>query len=209
MEKKFENIQFWRLISTSMVFMVHFGQRTGLTGFFRSISDFGAFGVHLFFMISGFLIVNSYENYGRNDLKKYYYKKLISILPLYYCVILYYFVVHTFILKDVPADPTGFGWLRYLLVLNNILPNTGIYFWDNLGITWTIPYFMFAYLVLPLVLKFVKNLNSCIIFWAITVVLSFNVHLFNGWFSLLGDFQFFVFGMLIYYIHTRKKEIPN
>jgi peptidoglycan/LPS O-acetylase OafA/YrhL len=38
-----------------MVFIVHLGQRVNLNGFLRKLTDIGAYGPMLFFLISGFL----------------------------------------------------------------------------------------------------------------------------------------------------------
>ena len=73
-----------------MVFIVHFGQRIELTGTIRNLTDFGAFGVQLFFIISGYLACSSLCNRTVN-IKKYYLKRLIRIAPLYYFVVFWFF----------------------------------------------------------------------------------------------------------------------
>lgn len=53
--KKIESIVIWRVIACLGVFAVHLGQRMNLSGYIRLISDFGKYGVQLFFIISGLL----------------------------------------------------------------------------------------------------------------------------------------------------------
>lgn len=201
-------ISFWRTIACIMVFIIHFGQRMQFSGLLHIFSDFGRYGVQLFFIISGFLIAKSYYDYGKDDPLKFYIKKAIAILPLYYLIIAYYFVMHTFVFRDIPQDPTGFGWLRYILPINYILPKTGTYFWDNLGSTWTIPYFVIAYAIIPLVLRFIKGWKSSLGLFCILVALAFastRGYLF-GWCSFLEKFPPFIIGVIIYYAIKEEKS---
>ncbi len=199
--KKIQSISMWRTIACLMVFAVHFGQRLSFPPQLKIITDFGAYGVQLFFIISGFLITKSFYDYGKEHPWKFYAKKAIALLPLYYIVIIYYFVIHTFLFKDVPADPTKFGWFRYVIPINYILPKTGTYFWDNLGITWTIPYFLIAYIFVPLLLRIIKNLKSSIILFFVSLVFAFMSikGFFYGWCSFLEQFPVFIMGIILYY----------
>lgn len=200
-----ESIQFWRVIACLMVFMVHLGQRISLEGTIRTITDFGASGVYLFFCISGFLIANSYFLYGKDDLKLFIYKRLIKILPLYYTVILYYYIVDGWILCDVP-EKMGGGWIRYLFLLNGIVPKTGVGFWDNLGATWTIPYFIFAYICIPLILKYIRKWSHAIILFVFSCVVSNSIDLFCGWLKVLEGMPYFVLGIILYFCIKEKKQ---
>lgn len=92
---------------------------------------------------------------------------MISILPLYYLVILYYFITENVLNHFTPVIPTddlGVGWFRYIFLLNGFL-NGNSYFWNNLGITWTIPVFMFFYLIAPWILRKVKTIFSAVAVW--------------------------------------------
>lgn len=54
-EQRNVSIQILRICACLIVFLVHFGQRVDFSGTLRSFTNFGRFGVHLFFLISGFL----------------------------------------------------------------------------------------------------------------------------------------------------------
>lgn len=205
--KKIQSISMWRAIACLMVFAVHFSQRLLFPLKLQEIASFGAYGVQLFFIISGFLIAKSYNDYGKNHPWKFYAKKAITLLPLYYIVILYYFIMHTFIFKDIPEDPTGFGWFRYVLPINCIFPKTGIYFWDNLGITWSIPYFVIAYIIIPLLLRLIKSWKNIIILFFITLIIALfpTVELLFGWCSFLEQFPIFIIGVVLYYGFKEEK----
>ena len=207
LQKRLDNVSMWRAIACLMVFVVHFGQRIGIDGVARKFTDFGAYGVQLFFIISGFLIVKSYYDYGKEHPWKFYAKKAIALLPLYYLVILYYFVVHTFVLKDVPKDPTGYGWFRYIFLLNGIVPDTGTYFWDNLGITWTIPYFIIAYATIPLLLKLIKGWKGSVVLFFATLGLTYLRYkgYFQGWCYFVNHFPSFIIGVVVYYAIANEK----
>lgn len=204
---KKENIQLWRVFSCILVFTVHLGQRLALEGNVRKLTDFGEYGVYFFFIISGFLIANSYYLYGNKNIKLFIFKRVIKILPLYYSVILYYFLVHHFIFCDVPEDKTGLGWFRYLFILNSIIPCTKTYFWDNLGITWTIPYFVFAYITIPFILKFIKTYKTSIILFSFSLFIANYFIQPEGWFSLLRGIPYFIEGIIIYYCIKEGRQI--
>ncbi len=166
-EKRNCCIQLLRIFACGMVFLVHFGQRTGFSGLLRQISDFGAYGVHLFFLISGFLAGKTFFDNCNVDIKTYYKKRAITVLPLYYLVILFCFIIENLIntvSPCIPEDELGVGWFRYLFLLNGFL-NSDTYFWSNLGMTWTIPIFMFFYLIAPWLLRKAKSVLSCFIIW--------------------------------------------
>ena len=200
------NIQFWRLFACACVFMVHFGQRIGLEGTTKRIVDFGAQGVYMFFIISGYLIANSMTQYGKNNISFFIKKKLMKLLPLYYIVIIYYFIIHTFVLRDITHDPTGWGWIRYIIPLNGILPKTNTYFWDNLGITWTIPYFVFAYILLPICLRYISNYKGAAILLLISFIACQMVPMFHGYMTVVKGLVYFCEGVFVFFVCKDHKE---
>ncbi len=172
MEKRNVSIQVLRVCACLMVFVVHFGQRIGLTGIAYNFTDFGKYGVHLFFLISGFLAAKTFFRSPETTVFEYYKKRLISILPLYYLVILYYFITENILnhfIEIIPPDELGVGWFRYLFLLNGFL-NSNTYFWSNLGITWTIPVFMCFYLIAPWILKRFHTVPSSIVVWLVVFI---------------------------------------
>ena len=50
-----------RVIACLAVFIVHLGQRVSLHGIIREVTDTGAYGVQMFFVLSGFLACFSLE----------------------------------------------------------------------------------------------------------------------------------------------------
>lgn len=113
---------------------MHLGQRLKLQGSLRVITDFGANGVYMFFIASGFLAFATYRK--EKGVLYYYWKRAVRLLPLYYGIILVDFIVYTYIYKDAPVDKFGLGWLRYIFCLSGIV-GTEETFWRNLSFTWT------------------------------------------------------------------------
>lgn len=206
---RLENIQLWRITACAMVLVVHLGQRLYFEGILWEITNFGAQGVYLFFIISGFLIANSYYAYGNKQTGRYIIRRLVKILPLYYIVILYYFLVHTLLLKDVPYDTTGYGWFRYLFMLHGIVPGPAeySYFWQNLGITWTIPYFVFAYFTVPFFLKWVNSFRDSLVLFALLALVSLKAPFGGGWFEVAGGLMYFAEGVVLYHCFKEKRQM--
>ena len=200
-----DNITFWRVIACVGVFVVHLGQAMCLDGGLRDISDLGAYGVEMFFVISGYLLYKSFE--ASDGLFKYYLKRAIRILPLYYVVIFYYFITGTFIFHDVPVDTAGLGWSRYFVFLSGFVKAEDIY-WSNLGMTWTIPVFVVIYILAPV---FHKYINNYVMAWLLCIFsawirikgLPFCA---NGNFMVLNYIFFFSVGLIIYYTVEAEKE---
>lgn len=155
--KKYDNVQIFRVAACLGVFITHLAPRMGVTGRLASVANFGASGVYLFFMISGFLACCSREiqpGSPKRGILAYYCKRMLRVLPLYYAVILYNVVLHELILQDVPADPGGLYWFRYLFLTNAFLPAPDN-FWSNLCATWTVSLFCVFYLCAPALVRIV------------------------------------------------------
>lgn len=153
--KRYDNIQIFRVAACLGVFVTHLAPRMGITGQAAAIANFGASGVYLFFIISGFLACADPKiraGGSGKEILSYYMKRLLRILPLYYAVILYNMALHILILRDVPQDPAGLYWLRYFLLTNAFLPAPDN-FWANLGATWTISLFAVFYLLAPFLVR--------------------------------------------------------
>ena len=168
------SIQILRVCACLMVFLVHFGQRVSLNGTIRSFTDFGRFGVHLFFLISGFLAGKTFFGNSNINIKQYYIKRMIAILPLYYLVIIYYFITENILnvfYPVIPSDELSLGWLRYVFLLNGFF-NSNTYFWSNLGITWTLPIFIFFYFIAPFTLRRVNSVRSSFFVWFIVYLIT-------------------------------------
>lgn len=202
--KRNSSIQILRIIACLLVFIVHFAQRTGISGNLRLITDFGKYGVQLFFIISGLLATMGLQK--QEKISIYYKKRIINILPLYYIVILWYFITETILNEHfyhIPKDVNGLGWFRYIFLLNGFIPNN-TYFWSNLGITWTIPIFTFFYLIIPFIIKVIKNYKFSFIIMILSFLLS---TILNSIYPcvIFGNISYFFIGVFIYYFWKENK----
>lgn len=210
-EKRNISIQLLRVCACIMVFIVHFGQRVGLSGIIRDFTNFGQHGVQLFLLISGFLACKTFYENSNTNIWEYYKKRMISILPLYYLVIVYYFISENILNhfgNVIPADELGIGWLRYIFLLNGFL-NSDTYFWSNLGITWTIPIFMFFYLIAPWILRKVRSVIFAFCLWFLLFVTTQIIGEFYTC-TIISNLHVLFLGSAIYYACVHKKsEIPT
>lgn len=137
------SFKIFKILSCFGVVLVHYGQITHLNGSIKILTDFGAYGVYMFFIISGFLGYLSFSH--SHSCRQYYLKRIFRILPLYYTVIIYNIILYELLLSgrfEVPTDSSHLGWLRYFLLLSQAIPSSDN-FWVNLSATWTISHFMF------------------------------------------------------------------
>lgn len=173
----------------------------------RDFTDFGRFGVQLFFIISGLLAARGLD--GKNDTWGYYKKRLIAIAPLYYVVIIWYFITENLLnifFHHIPVDAAGLGWFRYVFMLNGFV-NSDTYFWSNLGITWTIPIFAFFYLIAPFVMRVTKDWKSgACIFGVVFIGTRILCHFYSC--TIFQNIHYFFIGIIIYFCWRDNKLMP-
>ena len=191
-----------------MVMGVHLGQHIDIPGVLGIFFEKGSTGVSFFFILSGYLSYNSLEKVNNNSFRKnaveYWIRRAIHILPLYYIVILFYFLFYT-IGNAVPKDVTGLYWIRYILLLNRWVP-TEIEFWSNLGAVWSISVFVLFYLIVPFYHVFVKKYYQAWIGTIVTFIIfkSMNDLYFEK--APIRYMFYFFLGILIYIAIKEKRE---
>lgn len=203
--KRKDNIMVWRVFSCLSVFITHLARVLDLKGSLKVVTDFGGYiAVYFFIAIAGYLAFAGYKD-GMKAVD-YWKKRALKILPLYYLVILYCYVVHTFILGNVPPDETGLGWLRYIFFLSDIVP-AGNAFWRNIYMTWTICWIVLFYLAIPLIHRIVDSFNKALVFCAFSyIVYFFKGMLIGEWFNAIKGFFFLSVGIAVYFAIKEKKE---
>ncbi len=165
-----------RALACLMVIGVHVYQRFSFSGALGRFMDKGSTGVSFFFILSGYLAYVSLERLFTADsnifnvFRKFWLTKIIRVLPLYYMVIFYYFVLYTY-KQSVPIDNSGCYWLRYILLLNLWIPEDAD-FWINIGAVWSISVFVLFYLIAPFLYLIIKKYYVA---W-IGVVLTYGIY---------------------------------
>ncbi|MEU4333648.1 acyltransferase [Micromonospora lupini] len=114
--RRFPALDGLRAVAAVMVFAFHFGGPSWawLTGWI---------GVHLFFVLSGFLIttllLREEHRYGRVSLRAFYLRRFFRIMPVYLLVL---FLTWALARLSGTADAVERSLAYYLLLLNDFLP---------------------------------------------------------------------------------------
>ena len=136
----------------------------------------------------------------------YWKKRAIRILPVYYLVIIYGIILHLVIMKEWRLDELHLYWLRYLLLLNCIVPRAVEGYWNNLYATWTIFIFVFFYFFLPFIKSWVKTFKISIVMEILFILLTqISIMYGGGWLWPIEYMQFFGIGIIAYFAIKDKK----
>jgi peptidoglycan/LPS O-acetylase OafA/YrhL len=139
-----------------LVVLLHNTDKHQYTGF---VARNGWMGVDLFFVLSGFLITGILLDTKDTDgyFRKFYARRCLRIWPLYYCALLFMFVV-------VPAlrpseankifEPRSMPWWSYLVYLQNFLVPVITGATGLLGVTWSLAVEEQFYAVWPIVVRY-------------------------------------------------------
>jgi len=113
---KLANIQILRFIAAILVFYSHLVTRLelfhgpGRTEFWRQSATLGSYGVDIFFVISGFVISQSYAK-KKSSPKVFILNRLFRIYPLYAFVTTIFYISHLFFENSV--DLSQFSFKHY------------------------------------------------------------------------------------------------
>lgn len=187
-----------------------------------SLVRHGARGVQLFFLVSAFTMFLSYQNRAEPDthLKKHFFiRRFFRIAPLYYIAIVYYLI------QD------GFGpryWLGDAQEIStlNVLSNISFLHWVNpywmtslVPGGWSISIEVTFYLLVPYLIRTIKNLNQAVLFFLFSIGALFLITLVLKKHILISDprlwseYLFFYFpnqlpifslGIIAYFIIIKK-----
>lgn len=143
-----------RISAAWMVLTVHIGFTVGILH-----AIFGANGVQLFFLLSGYLAFYTYDkrikagNYGA---KKYYIGRIKRILPEYYAVI----IIDAVFACMFHYDKTP---LRYIFFLQAFVPSNNFELYSNKNFLWTMSTFVFFYALVPLLYRLINTYKKSMI----------------------------------------------
>ncbi len=135
--KHFDGLDGLRFISITFVVLHHLFTFKSNFGFFQYdypvLGLIGLYGIHFFFMGSGFLItyllLHEHNDYGKINLKNFFLRRVLRIWPAYYLlIILFLFVFNTSFFR-IPgitdaylADNYSFSNALYLAFMPHIQP---------------------------------------------------------------------------------------
>ena len=192
---KIDIIEFSRFVAAMLVMCVHI-----------PVFGFGAFGVDIFFIISGFVMMHSTERKSSNFFKK----RLIRILPNYYIFTLGVFILalkFPHLLNNTTAD------LNHLLKSLFFIPfnknETGHF--PILFLGWTLNLEMLFYSIFALSLMINKKYRGFISSYILLTIFFISAYINSFPLKAYNDFIIFEFilGMIIYLIIFKKNYIES
>ncbi|MEN9848929.1 MAG: hypothetical protein RL368_1669 [Pseudomonadota bacterium] len=216
----FQTLTGLRFLAAFYVFAFHIHIRypLNLPQFFTNILKFGAVGVTLFFMLSGFVLT---VNYGRKaELDYYFYiRRFARIYPVYLFSLLSTLPIFLILPVGEQLQTLQF-WL--VLLLDIFLIQSYFYpvamLWHG-GASWSLSVEAFFYAIFPFFLKIVKRLSAfklyvwIVIFTILSIIpgliaiafpsSSIVGHAYTNPFSRLPEF---VVGMLFGMLYLQKQE---
>lgn len=155
-----------RGLAIALVLLLHFVGNMVPTnpaeGAIALVTNYGVYGVDLFFILSGFLITGilldsrSKPHYFRN----FYVRRILRILPLYYSVLILMFIILPPLLPSVNAElrdllqHQSWAWLYNVNIYNGIRGEYALSYLDHF---WSLSVEEHFYLVWPLVIWFLAK----------------------------------------------------
>ncbi len=226
-ENRIDSLQGIRAIAFLGIFLFHSGAAVFSAG--------GTWGVSVFLVLSGFLMVYSYYDSDRIDQHGFFYsikfgiKKIMKLFPLHITMLL--LALPLLILKDqaLPLtqrilDPAGKFAIDTFL-LQSWVPDNDIYFSLN-GVSWYLSTALFLYMMFPLILFFIKKYQGIktavmviLITFGLQILLAFAAYLVQRnlipkddlihWFVYifpLSRLEDFVIGCNLGYLFLQRKK---
>jgi peptidoglycan/LPS O-acetylase OafA/YrhL len=216
------NFDVIRLALAFIVFLAHsydLSQSSDLKPLVSLLSSRVA--VEAFFVISGFLIIMSYER--SRSLPNYAQKRVRRIYPGY-IVSVCFFAILLPLIEDVPAKIyTSFDYFKYLTVnalfLNFISPSIPGVFENNPiyainGALWTIKIEVMFYVCIPFIAWICRKIHplAILVLLYLTGFLYSNIIESLGWPVLAkqfpGQLQFFAAGIGLHYFYKKITQFP-
>jgi exopolysaccharide production protein ExoZ len=218
--RKIYSIQALRAIAAGLVVLFHSQEVAGqysnadsiLNGFFH-LRFFGASGVHIFFVISGFImiVVSAHQFRLPGASAKFFKRRLIRIVPVYwfYTSLMLLLVCLPYTLKQSTFD-IAYTIKSYLFV-PAVCPSTDKIV-PLLAQGWTLSYEMYFYVLFAFFLKFRRTwlLPSLILLFSASIGLRFLVSVGNA--PVLNFFMNpilleFVFGCFVGLVYVSGRRI--
>lgn len=174
MNAKIKCYQGLRGIAFLLVFISHCAFSEINSGI-STTTYFGAFGVSVFIILSGFLTVFNHYFDDELSVKKQISKTLKKCYPLHFLTFLLAF---PFVLKELfkPNIDTWIGSFLNILLVQSWVPKKSIYFSNN-AVSWYLSTYLFFMLISPFVVRWLKRLNSKDIIGLLLLVLTIQIAL--------------------------------
>lgn len=166
--------------------------------FFSPFFETGINGVHIFFVISGFLItyllIQEHREKQQIIIKNFYVRRILRIWPLYYLIM----ILGLFVLPNLTTvfEFCGSYWMNLTFLNNfNIVENNRC-FSTHVVIAWSVAIEEQFYLFWPLAFSLFYKKNRLIIFCFAVLITSILVNPYFLYFSTINNLNFLMMGCL-------------
>jgi peptidoglycan/LPS O-acetylase OafA/YrhL len=170
---RYQYVDALRGVAILSVLVVHCGQYGSgefMPGLFKSITELGARGVQLFFIVSAFTLFLSSKKRvltEENPTTNFFIRRFFRIAPMYYLGIIYHWIV-TYIYDPTHALITPGAIISNFTFTHGFSP-----YWINSVVPggWSIAVEMSFYLLIPTILfKVVNSLRNAVIFYGVSTI---------------------------------------
>ncbi len=158
--KKLELIQVFRGLASVAVLLTHCGlifDQNFSQPFLNNLFDFGGAGVDFFFVLSGFIIFYIHEKDIANPrkVKSFFIKRFIRVYPLYWLVL--GLKIGTSLLVGYDPDIKARSLLEIFQAIVLFPQDRAILSSSFLGVSWTLSFEVFFYVIFGLAILFPKR----------------------------------------------------
>lgn len=143
-------------------------------------SEFGAHGVDLFFVLSGYLITSQLlgPRLETARIGRFYLRRALRIVPLYYALLIGVYLILPFALRETgfanklaTQTNTGGNWPWYAGFVSNFRNAVdGKFTNPALDVSWSLAIEMQFYLVWPWLIRFCSRANLKRVIWAVIIL---------------------------------------
>ena len=216
-QRHFESFDAVRFFACLKVFLLHIP--VFVFPVFSYLKQDGGVGVEMFFVLSGFLIsyaiFTEKDNAGAINLKNFYFRRMLRIVPLYYLMIMFAFCT-PYVLKllHLHSSKAGYepNWLisflfleNYKIIFEHCEPNVA-----PLNLMWSLCVEMHFYLIWGLIVYLVRMKKLPIVFIIIIILSNISRYIFyiNNLITsdILTNFDSFIFGAIPAYCLVKYKD---
>lgn len=220
-DPRYRSLDHWRGVAALAVLVFHgFGSaRSGNVsvhasiGWLKWIADFGWFGVHLFFVISGYCIAANVYRAARERRSPWYFlrDRFLRIYPVYWGACVASIAInaaaspfnHVPLSKNLPAD--GFAWFANLLLIE---PYVGVE--PLLLVSWSLVFELGFYVLVAVGFWLFRAGMKVgwVVHLAVLLGIAGLVGLNQGPFGVLGFWAEFVCGGLVFVALWLRHHLP-
>jgi exopolysaccharide production protein ExoZ len=201
-------VQYLRGFAALAVVFCHYGSGLSHYPMLSSIFNWGQTGIHLFFLISGFIIVYSLTkvNYTVSQFFKFLLKRSVRIDPAYYVTILLTLVLFYLLSLTPSFKGTAIPFIpqQFLAHLFYIVPFSGYKFYNH--VFWTLCVEFQFYLIIGL-LYFIIQTRLYKRSFLLIFSLSCLVNLPNAYYLVFTYAPVFCLGIILVDVYNKKAGV--